>query len=162
MIIPKIYGLVSLHRLRDQIARNPTLYSAQFVQANQAAIAVSLWCRALEAANKLQQDVGYASYGLPSFSASDYIQGSIRTRIYGSGPKQTNTVSASRATASGPKRSLSDDEVRLRVDDDRISIAARDGTDPTDTSSKGSVAMGGIRVRRDLDWSVEATPQMDR
>ncbi|KAK5173805.1 uncharacterized protein LTR77_002486 [Saxophila tyrrhenica] len=156
-IIPNGYGLAYLHRHVDEIARDASISSAPFVNANQAAIAVAVWTRAFETARKLQQDMGYASCGLASFSASDYIRGTqaSRTRaFYAGGSKHSRTAQAS---ASRPRRTVSEDELRLRprAGDDRISIMARDGTDATGVSVKSSSAIGGINVRQEFGWSVD-------
>lgn len=61
--VPLLYGIRYLKQHSSQIALNPTLFSAPFIYANQTSIAVSLWCRALEAARHLQRDVRHVTLG---------------------------------------------------------------------------------------------------
>lgn len=100
--------------------------------------------------------MGFASYGLPSFSISDYFRGSIRTRThYADGSKQPRATRISRASASGVKHSFSEDEVRLRPDDDQVTSHIRAGAEASGASVKSNDALGGIDIRRDFDWSVD-------
>ncbi|KAK5691784.1 hypothetical protein LTR17_025550 [Elasticomyces elasticus] len=133
VIVPNAYALRVLANHASEILANPPLSSARFIYANQAAIAVSLWSRALEAARRMQQDVGYASYGLPSFSTSDYGWSSRRhihsVDLRGSA-KPPRPVNAGRASGAGRftgiRRSLSEDEVQLRdLVEERICYNAR-------------------------------------
>ena len=47
--VPLIYGATYLSAYSLQVEADPSAYSTKFVYANQVAIAVSLWCRAIEA-----------------------------------------------------------------------------------------------------------------
>ncbi len=144
-MIPQAYGLAYLYHHQDRILNNPTVNTAPFINANQAAIAVSLWCRAFETVRKLQQDMGYASYGLSSFSTSDYLWGTTTSRSRASHGGVSKELPA-------PKRSLSEGEVQLRPvrSDDRISVIAGNGMDATSARSRD-----GIEVSQDFEWSVE-------
>ncbi|KAK3112830.1 hypothetical protein LTR53_010484 [Teratosphaeriaceae sp. CCFEE 6253] len=163
--IPNAYAISVLASHTPKISTNPTLYSARFIYANQAAIAVSLWSRTLEAARRLQQDVGYASYGLPSFSASDYGWGSKR-HMYSGGPrasaKSSRPANACKASGTGrftgARRSLSDDEVQLRdLAEERTYSHIRAETGTTGTSAEAPPDPRGIDVRREYGYSEEET-----
>ncbi|KAK3620155.1 hypothetical protein LTR56_023582 [Elasticomyces elasticus] len=152
VIIPSAYALRVLANHAPGILANSPLASAQFTYANQVAIAVSLWSRTLEGARKLKEDVGYASYGLPSLSTSNY-NWSSRSHMY-SGSKGESAKPArpaNRASAAGrftkTKRSLSEDEVQLRdLGEERICYNAR-----AEGGIVGEVTqdLRGIDVRRE-------------
>jgi hypothetical protein len=144
-------GLAHLKEFETKIANNPTLYSATSIYANQAAIAASLWCRIWEAARTLKQDMGYASFGLPSFSVSDYARGTTRRRndYYAGGSKSQSRVPYHNSAA---KRSLSEDEVQLRADD-QIYHTAR--IERGGASSQGFAGLVGIDVRREYGYIEE-------
>ena len=161
VIIPTAFGLADLRRAQSKISRDAPLYSASFICANQAAIATSLWCRVLEAAKKLQQDMGYASYGLRSFSLSMYGVGSKNRTGHTGASKQSRAQYASGSKqsrshyASGTRRSLSEDEIELRADD-----RVRHTATVESSSAKGQGGLGGIGVRRDFGY-VEHEITMD-
>lgn len=108
--VPIAYALAYLYQHSSQIADNPTLYSAPFIVANQAAIAASLWSRALDVSRVLTDDMGYASYGhgpMGSYAIS-------RPDYYGSWSKRSQSNRQStRQSARQPVRQA-EDEIRLR------------------------------------------------
>jgi hypothetical protein len=154
VIVPVAVGLAHLEQYKTRIADNPTLHSSTFIYANQAAIAVTLWCRIWEAARTLQKDMGYASYGLPNFSVSDYARGTTRRRneYYASGSKPQSRVKHHNSAA---KRTLSEDEVQLRPDDQTFHIAK---VEHGGASSQGFNGLGGIDVRREYGYIEEDAP----
>jgi hypothetical protein len=154
VIVPVAVGLAHLEQYKTRIADNPTLYSSTFIFANQAAIAATLWCRIWEAARTLQKDVGYASYGLPNFSVSDYARGTTRRRneYYANGSKPQSRVNYHNSAA---KRSLSEDEVQLRPDDQTYHTAK---VERGGASSQGFYGLGGIDVRREYGYIEEDAP----
>lgn len=138
------YGIAYLYRHSSQIARDPTLHSAPFIYANQAAIAVSLWCRVLEAARKLQQDMGYASYGHGSDMGSYGANSKLRPSGYAARSKQSRSLHASRQ-----KESRAEDEIELRPAErtTRHTANVEGGTLKQDQSW-----LGGIEVSREYGY----------
>jgi len=111
------YGLAYLHRQSSWIARDPTLYSAPFIRANQVATTVSLWCRTLEAARAIQQEMGYASYGHGDTTIGSYANTKRPGAYYAAGSMHIRSLHASR-------RPQAEDEVELRPIDRTTGYAA--------------------------------------
>ncbi|KAK4909333.1 hypothetical protein LTR49_021845 [Elasticomyces elasticus] len=63
IIVPAIYGLQYLNQHAVDIAEDPTLHSTPFIIANQAGLWVSMWCRFLEIAHGLRDEMGHATFG---------------------------------------------------------------------------------------------------
>jgi hypothetical protein len=118
-----LYGIAYLRKHSSDIVDNPTLLASPFVYANQVAIAVSLWCRALESARYLQQDVGHATWGHAiTDSAERYGYGSSHGR-----PRnpRSGIFESSHSRSKSKKQSFrADDEIRLHVVDSRTKYTA--------------------------------------
>lgn len=105
--VPLIYGATYLSAYSLQVEADPSAYSTKFVYANQVAIAVSLWCRAIEAARRLQKDFGYVSWGHMVFEGNG---GSDQGRT------QCTSKPLVQASSDSRKRTIqaAEDEIRLR------------------------------------------------
>ncbi|KAK5744120.1 hypothetical protein LTR17_002150 [Elasticomyces elasticus] len=114
IIVPAIYGFQYLNQHAADIAEDPTLHSAPFIIANQAGLWVSMWCRFLEIAHGLRDEMGHATFGFgDKFSQ---VRSQRKSDYRGSEPKvKTPTF------ASGRRR-------RAEEEEDEIELAPRQAT----------------------------------
>ena len=108
VIIPAIYGLNHLRLHSTEIARDPTLHSTPFMIANQVGLWVSMWCRFLEIAHGLRDEMGHATFGF----GEQFSQGKSQrpSNYYGSEPKQKPATYASSRRKKGEDE---EDEIEL-------------------------------------------------
>ncbi|KAK3712081.1 hypothetical protein LTR37_009172 [Vermiconidia calcicola] len=164
--IPVAYGLSYLYQHSNEIASNPTLKSPPFIYAAQTAMAVSMWCRALEVAKWLGHQMGYATYGhattlTGSYTMSNSNDRSAGTRYvaYATGTKQSTTRSArsnqSRSLynlMSGNDQSVAEDEIELRP-----AGAAMHTSDATASKTRNKQeSMQGIEVSTEFGYTVHS------
>ncbi|KAK3707369.1 hypothetical protein LTR37_012213 [Vermiconidia calcicola] len=164
--IPVAYGLSYLYQHSNDIASDPTLKSPPFIYAAQTAMAVSMWCRALEVAKWLGRQMGYATYGHAttpngSYAMSNGNDPSAGTRYiaYVTGTKQ----SATRSTRSNQSRllynlmsandkSVAEDEIELRPAG--AAMHTSDATTSRTRNNQGS--MQRIEVSTEYGYTVQS------
>lgn len=123
--------------------------------ANQVALAVSLWCRVIEAARKLQQDMGYASYGHSTIFTSFYGNSKRTSAYYGKSSKQEKSPYRAMKRQSKADLSRAEDEIELRPTDR--------GVTHTTVVEGGNPERGqpwtGIAVSREYGYSTSTDDQ---
>ncbi|KAK3628739.1 hypothetical protein LTR56_018460 [Elasticomyces elasticus] len=125
VIVLAIYGLQYPNRRSAQIARDPTLHSTPFITANQIGLWVSKWCRFLEIAHGLRDEMGHATFGFgDKFSQ---VQSQRKSDYPSSGPKARTPAFASAKRKRGEEE---EDEIELALTQTVVRIAKVESNDP--------------------------------
>lgn len=119
------------------------MYSSSFIVTNQAAIAVSLWCRVVEAVRKLGRDMGYAKYGHKGGSLSSR---SKTKRAASRGVKSSGRSRTQRSANTAPG---GEDEIELRPEGEGQHTAEIEGGKMRGNRYRS----GGIHISREYGYS---------
>ena len=143
------------------IARDPTSHTLRWIYTNQAAISISLWCRVLEAARRLQQDMGYATYGHSDGGLSSYGIGSKRpagsSGYYAQGSKPSRSLNVSKTKQSkNSAPDLDDDEIELTGPTGEFRSTWHTANAARGQSKRHQSASGGIEVTQEYGYSEQS------
>jgi len=150
--VPLLYGLSWLYRNSTPIDRDATLNSVNFAIANQAAVAISLWCRVIEAIKKLGRDMGYQTYG-NTYGSNSMSYGKSK-RSEGSNKLSNGKFSTgkqSRRSASAKEMpSEAEDEIELRPTDGVSRYSANVHSEESRKANAGNA--DGITISREYGY----------